>query len=137
MSFPQGESLHQTASSKTDMGSEDFDAWFSNKDQSDPDAIVKQLHKVLRPFLLRRVKADVEHSLLPKKEINLYVGMTEMQRKWYRMLLEKDIDAVNGKQSDGSKNGMLISRCFWQEGRQDETAQYCHATEEMLQPPLS
>jgi len=22
--------------------------------------------------------------------------MTEMQRKWYRMLLEKDIDAVNG-----------------------------------------
>lgn len=58
--------------------------------------MVKQLHKVLRPFLLRRVKADVEHSLLPKKEINLYVGMTEMQRKWYRMLLEKDIDAVNG-----------------------------------------
>jgi SWI/SNF-related matrix-associated actin-dependent regulator of chromatin subfamily A member 5 len=39
----------------------------------------------------------VEHSLLPKKEINLYVGMTEMQRKWYKMLLEKDIDAVNGK----------------------------------------
>lgn len=77
--------------------SEDFDAWFSSKDNSDPDAIVKQLHKVLRPFLLRRVKADVEHSLLPKKEINLYVGMTEMQRKWYRMLLEKDIDAVNGK----------------------------------------
>lgn len=58
--------------------------------------MVKQLHKVLRPFLLRRVKADVEHSLLPKKEINLYVGMTEMQRKWYKMLLEKDIDAVNG-----------------------------------------
>jgi SNF2 family DNA or RNA helicase len=78
------------------MCSEDFDAWFSNRDQTDPDAVVKQLHKVLRPFLLRRVKADVEHSLLPKKEINLYVGMTEMQRKWYRMLLEKDIDAVNG-----------------------------------------
>jgi SWI/SNF-related matrix-associated actin-dependent regulator of chromatin subfamily A member 5 len=47
--------------------------------------------------LLRRVKADVEHSLLPKKEINLYVGMTDMQRKWYKMLLEKDIDAVNGE----------------------------------------
>lgn len=77
--------------------SEDFDAWFKTKDTSEPDAVVKQLHKVLRPFLLRRVKADVEHSLLPKKEINLYVGMTEMQRKWYRMLLEKDIDAVNGQ----------------------------------------
>ena len=77
--------------------SEDFDAWFSAKDTSEPDAVVKQLHKVLRPFLLRRVKADVEHSLLPKKEINLYVGMTEMQRIWYRRLLEKDIDAVNGE----------------------------------------
>jgi SWI/SNF-related matrix-associated actin-dependent regulator of chromatin subfamily A member 5 len=83
----QADSLH----------SEDFDAWFKTKDSSEPDAVVKQLHKVLRPFLLRRVKADVEHSLLPKKEINLYVGMTEMQRKWYRMLLEKDIDAVNGE----------------------------------------
>jgi SNF2 family DNA or RNA helicase len=50
----------------------------------------------LRPFLLRRIKADVEKSLLPKKEINLYVGMSAMQRKWYQKLLEKDIDAVNG-----------------------------------------
>ena len=70
---------------------------------NDQDAVVKQLHKVLRPFLLRRVKADVEHSLLPKKEINIYVGMTEMQRKWYRMILEKDIDAVNG--AGGKKEG--------------------------------
>lgn len=50
------------------------------------------------------MKADVEHSLLPKKEINLYVGMTEMQRKWYRMLLEKDIDAVNGSYSSFDGN---------------------------------
>lgn len=52
--------------------------------------------QVLRPFLLRRIKADVEKSLLPKKEINVYVGMSTMQRKWYQKLLEKDIDAVNG-----------------------------------------
>ena len=29
-----------------------------------------------------------------EKEINIYVGLTEMQRKWYRSVLEKDIDAV-------------------------------------------
>jgi SWI/SNF-related matrix-associated actin-dependent regulator of chromatin subfamily A member 5 len=87
----------------TDWYSEDFDQWFAMKGDTEPDAVVKQLHKVLRPFLLRRVKADVEHSLLPKKEINLYVGMTEMQRKWYRMLLEKDIDAVNGKLDDNDR----------------------------------
>lgn len=33
---------------------------------------------------------------MPKKEVNIYVGMTEMQRKWYKSILEKDIDAVNG-----------------------------------------
>ncbi|KAJ9103708.1 hypothetical protein QFC20_004712 [Naganishia adeliensis] len=77
--------------------SEDFDDWFKQKGDNpeDQDSVVQQLHKVLRPFLLRRVKADVEHSLLPKKEINLYVGMSDMQRKWYKSLLEKDIDAVN------------------------------------------
>jgi SWI/SNF-related matrix-associated actin-dependent regulator of chromatin subfamily A member 5 len=58
--------------------------------------VVQQLHRVLRPFLLRRVKSDVEKSLLPKKEVNVYLGMSEMQVKWYKKILEKDIDAVNG-----------------------------------------
>lgn len=75
--------------------SEAFDEWFSGQSQ-DQDTVVQQLHRVLRPFLLRRVKADVEKSLLPKKEVNLYVGMSEMQVKWYQKILEKDIDAVNG-----------------------------------------
>lgn len=82
---------------------EDFDAWFESAGSDDPDLVVKQLHKVLRPFLLRRVKKDVETSLLPKKEINVYVGMTEMQRKWYRSIIERDIDAVNGLM--GKKDG--------------------------------
>ncbi|XJO76806.1 hypothetical protein BDV3_007283 [Batrachochytrium dendrobatidis] len=75
---------------------EDFDNWFSTDQEGDQDKVVKQLHKVLRPFLLRRIKSDVEKSLLPKKRINLYVGMSTMQRMWYKRLLEKDIDAVNG-----------------------------------------
>ena len=75
--------------------SEAFDQWFSGQNE-DQDTVVQQLHRVLRPFLLRRVKSDVEKSLLPKKEINLYIGMSEMQVKWYKKILEKDIDAVNG-----------------------------------------
>ncbi|KAL8782588.1 MAG: hypothetical protein Q9213_005266 [Squamulea squamosa] len=75
--------------------SEAFDSWFSNQ-EADQDTVVQQLHRVLRPFLLRRVKSDVEKSLLPKKEINLYIGMSDMQVKWYKKILEKDIDAVNG-----------------------------------------
>ncbi|PWY99737.1 putative ISW2-ATPase component of a two subunit chromatin remodeling complex [Testicularia cyperi] len=83
--------------------SEDFESWFKGKGEENQDQVVQQLHKVLRPFLLRRVKADVEKSLLPKKEINLFVGLTEMQRKWYKSILEKDIDAVNG--GVGKKEG--------------------------------
>jgi SWI/SNF-related matrix-associated actin-dependent regulator of chromatin subfamily A member 5 len=74
---------------------EAFDQWFSGQG-ADQDTVVQQLHRILRPFLLRRVKADVEKSLLPKKEINLYIGMSEMQVRWYKKILEKDIDAVNG-----------------------------------------
>jgi hypothetical protein len=38
------------------------------------------------------------NELFAEKEINIYVGLTEMQPKWYRSVLEKDIDAVNGEQ---------------------------------------
>ncbi|KAF5352870.1 hypothetical protein D9756_006326 [Leucocoprinus leucothites] len=88
---------------------EDLDA-FLHKDAMEKEEeeerskkVVEALHKILRPFLLRRVKADVEKNLLPKKEINIYVGLTEMQKKWYRSVLEKDIDAVNGL--TGKKEG--------------------------------
>lgn len=75
-----------------------FDRWFDSQTEAnkDQDQVVLQLHKVLSPFLLRRVKSDVETSLLPKIETNVYIGMAEMQISWYKKLLEKDIDAVNG-----------------------------------------
>ncbi|KAK6459655.1 chromatin remodelling complex ATPase chain ISW1 [Scheffersomyces xylosifermentans] len=85
--------------------SEVFDEWFENQGGDDEDEeaksknqdkVVQQLHQLLSPFLLRRVKADVEKSLLPKIETNVYIGMTDMQVQWYKKLLEKDIDAVNG-----------------------------------------
>merc|ERR1712141_890555 len=60
------------------------------------EGLVKRLHGVLKPFLLRRLKADVEKSLLPKKEMNIYVGLSKMQREWYQKILMKDIDIVNG-----------------------------------------
>ncbi|KAJ2005841.1 chromatin remodeling complex Adenosinetriphosphatase [Coemansia thaxteri] len=85
------------------FGSSDvFDEWF-HKEEGDQEQIVQQLHKVLQPFLLRRIKSDVEQSLLPKKEVNLYVGLTPMQRTWYRRILERDIAAING--AVGKKEG--------------------------------
>ena len=44
---------------------------------------------MLRPFLLRRLKSDVEKGLPPKKETILKIGMSEMQKKYYAALLQK------------------------------------------------
>lgn len=92
--------------------SDAFDQWFSATDdpsQQQDDNVVAQLHKVLKPFLLRRIKSDVEKSLLPKQELNVYVKMTDMQRKWYQKLLEKDIDAVNGANGKKESKTRLLN----------------------------
>lgn len=94
--------------------SDTFDTWFNTEDtvassESGNNEMVKKLHSVLKPFLLRRVKADVEHSLLPKKELKVQVGLSAMQRSWYTKILMKDMDLINqtvGK-SAGSKMRML------------------------------
>ncbi|CAG8574254.1 2078_t:CDS:10 [Ambispora gerdemannii] len=88
--------------------SEDFDSWFEAQG-GNQDWVIQQLHKVLRPFLLRRIKSDVEKSLLPKKEINVYVGMSAMQRKWYQKILEKDIAALNGVVGKGESKTRLLN----------------------------
>lgn len=74
---------------------ETFDEWFQISGDNDQHEVVQQLHKVLRPFLLRRLKSDVERGLPPKKETILKVGMSTLQKQYYRALLQKDMDAIN------------------------------------------
>jgi SWI/SNF-related matrix-associated actin-dependent regulator of chromatin subfamily A member 5 len=81
--------------------SEDFDEWFGlgNKDRDSDEAdqeernaeIVQQLHKILKPFLLRRTKSEVEKTLPPKKEIHIKVGLTEIQKNLYKKLLTSSL----------------------------------------------
>ncbi|WZZ30968.1 hypothetical protein YC2023_014369 [Brassica napus] len=75
---------------------ETFDDWFQISGENDQQEVVQQLHKVLRPFLLRRLKSDVEKGLPPKKETILKVGMSQMQKQYYKALLQKDLEVVNG-----------------------------------------
>ncbi|XP_039058883.1 ISWI chromatin-remodeling complex ATPase CHR11-like isoform X1 [Hibiscus syriacus] len=74
---------------------ETFDQWFQISGENDEQEVVQQLHKVLRPFLLRRLKSDVEKGLPPKKETILKVGMSQMQKQYYKALLQKDLEVVN------------------------------------------
>ena len=74
---------------------EDFDSWFNIEDEDGQSNVIKKLHTILRPFLLRRLKVDVAHGLPPKTETKLYVGISEMQRAWYQRLLQKDATHLN------------------------------------------
>jgi SNF2 family DNA or RNA helicase len=76
-----------------------FDNWFNsvtneNKEETEQEAekrnihMISQLHKILKPFMLRRTKLEVEKSLPPKKEIHIFVGLTDMQLKVYKNLLQ-------------------------------------------------
>jgi len=90
--------------------SSDFDDWFGmgsnkegdeegeeNKEKMEEEAeernakIVQQLHRILKPFLLRRTKSEVERSLPPKKEIHIKVGLTELQKRLYKKLLTSSL----------------------------------------------
>ncbi|KAG5284468.1 hypothetical protein AALO_G00027050 [Alosa alosa] len=73
----------------------DFDSWFDTNNCLGDQKLVERLHAVLRPFLLRRIKADVEKSLPPKTEVKIYLGLSKMQREWYTRILMKDIDILN------------------------------------------
>ena len=51
---------------------------------------VSDLHSVLKPYLLRRVKEDVEKSLPPKEETIFEVFLTPIQKKYYKAIYEKN-----------------------------------------------
>ncbi|PFH47228.1 hypothetical protein AMATHDRAFT_68199 [Amanita thiersii Skay4041] len=50
--------------------------------------LITSLHAILKPFLLRRMKGDVEMNLPPKKEYVIYAPLTVRQREAYECVLE-------------------------------------------------
>lgn len=73
-----------------------FDEWFDLEidDAEAKKEMISQLHKVLRPFMLRRLKADVAKGLPPKTETLVMVGMSKMQKQLYKKLLLRDIESI-------------------------------------------
>ncbi|KAG1840030.1 SNF2 family N-terminal domain-containing protein [Suillus tomentosus] len=71
-----------------------FQEWFNlgtmqsrlSEDQS--SQLIGTLHGILKPFLLRRLKADVEGLLPPKKEYVLYAPLSVGQRDLYDNILD-------------------------------------------------
>lgn len=58
-------------------------------------AQVEELHKMLKPYLLRRMKENVEKSIAPKEETIIEVELTTIQKKYYRAIYEKNFQFLN------------------------------------------
>jgi ATP-dependent DNA helicase len=83
---------------------EAFESWFDFSDLEDEEGteefiadktkqeLVKKMHVVLQPLLLRRVKADVAKYLPKKREYVLYAPMTKEQTDLYNVINDKNID---------------------------------------------
>ena len=100
---------------------EDFLSWFrkpekrilsggvTQMDQGDR-AIVSKLHKILRPYLLRRLKADVEKQMPGKYEHREFCRLSKRQRELYDGFLER----ADTRATMASGNHLSIINCLMQ-----------------------
>ena len=71
-------------------------------DMRNEDQVCK-LQALLKPLMLRRMKEDVEKSLKPKEETIVEVELTNIQKKYYRAILERNFTFLV-KASGGNAN---------------------------------
>ncbi|KAG6666529.1 hypothetical protein CIPAW_01G036800 [Carya illinoinensis] len=104
----------------------EFESWFDLSGKCNNEAmreeveekrraqVVAKLHAILRPFLLRRMKADVEQLLPRKKEIILYATMTDHQKDFQDHLINRTLEnhliekANSGRGMKGKLNNLMI-----------------------------
>ncbi|GKT61736.1 lymphoid-specific helicase [Colletotrichum tofieldiae] len=83
---------------------EAFEEWFNFDDLQDEEGteefiadrenqeLIKKIHVILQPLLLRRVKADVAAHLPKKREYILFAPMTKEQTDIYNAINDKNVD---------------------------------------------
>jgi chromodomain-helicase-DNA-binding protein 1 len=81
----------------------DFDTPDDNQEQ-----YIKELQAKVQPFILRRLKKDVEKSLPSKTERILRVELSDLQTEYYKNIITKNYLALNaGNTNKGSQISLL------------------------------
>ncbi|KAJ3516827.1 hypothetical protein NMY22_g14112 [Coprinellus aureogranulatus] len=95
-----------------------FDEWFNTPfanagtgdkielNEEEALLIIKRLHKVLRPFLLRRLKKDVESELPDKVEKVIKVRMSALQSQLYKQMKKYKMIADGSENQKGKSAGI-------------------------------
>ncbi|KAH0909033.1 hypothetical protein HID58_032354 [Brassica napus] len=105
---------------------DEFESWFDFSEKNKSEAskeegeekrraqVVAKLHNILRPFILRRMKCDVELLLPRKKEIIIYATMTDHQKNFQDHLVNRTLEAhlgenaIPGQGWKGKLNNLVI-----------------------------
>uniref|UniRef100_A0A7N8WU68 Chromodomain helicase DNA binding protein 8 n=1 Tax=Mastacembelus armatus TaxID=205130 RepID=A0A7N8WU68_9TELE len=70
---------------------------------------VQKLQAILKPMMLRRLKEDVEKNLAPKQETIIEVELTDVQKKYYRAILERNFSFLSLGASSNSNVPNLLN----------------------------
>lgn len=110
---------------------DDCDEFMERYDNMQTKERVDELHELIRPYILRRLKEDVEKSVPPKEETLIEVEMTVLQKQYYRALYEKNVQFLHRdvkKALDGpslNNLSMQLRKCcnhpFLLEGVEEKT----------------
>lgn len=71
------------------------------------ESYIKDLHERLKPFILRRLKKDVEKSLPSKSERILRVELSDMQTEYYKNIISRNYSALNAGATGSSQLSLL------------------------------
>lgn len=89
---------------------DEFSEWFSKDIESHAQSNtqlneqqLRRLHVILKPFMLRRIKKNVQSELGDKVEIDIFCDLTNRQKKYYQML-KSQISIMDILESASSSN---------------------------------
>ncbi|XP_037942615.1 chromatin-remodeling ATPase INO80-like [Teleopsis dalmanni] len=102
---------------------DEFNEWFSKDIESHAEnktgideKQISRLHMILKPFMLRRIKKDVENELSDKIEIMVYCPLTIRQKLLYMALKKKirieDLLHLTRSGAGSSSDGGHVDRNF-------------------------
>lgn len=95
---------------------DEFSDWFSKDIESHAQSNtqlnenqLKRLHVILKPFMLRRVKKNVQSELGDKVEIDIFCDLTNRQKKYYQMLKSQIsiMDLLSNNSNDDSNQSLM------------------------------
>jgi ATP-dependent helicase STH1/SNF2 len=96
---------------------DNFEQWFNapfaytgeklEMNEEESLLIIRRLHKLLRPFLLRRLKSEVESELPEKSEKVLFCEMSAMQKKMYDNMRNGGMVTVVDRNGEVGTKGLM------------------------------